>query len=211
MQEMLHEVERALRARGLSASRVSLRAVGSKELIHEMRRGRVPSVERFKALCEVLGLEFYVGPPRRPAPVDSAGLERALEAADHGLGLAARSMDSPGKARFVAAIYDLIGEDAANNAARMFELIETFSDHRRGDQIRVIWSSPLIPVPPVTMLRRLPHAMKADLVKLFLRLDENDMALAEAVEQGKTLGLRRVYHEDYEAIIEAKLWVRRQR
>ena len=135
MQEMLHEVERALRARGLSASQVSLRAVGSKELIHEMRRGRVPSVERFKALCDVLGLEFYVGAPRRPAPVDSARLVRALEAADHGLGLAARSMDSPGRARFVAAIYDLLGEDdaAAKNAERILHLIEAVSDHRLGE------------------------------------------------------------------------------
>ena len=56
-------------------------------------------------------------------------------AADHGLGLAARSMDSPGKARFIAAIYDLLGEDdaAAKNAERILQLIEAVSDHRRGE------------------------------------------------------------------------------
>lgn len=37
-------------------------------MIRDMRRGHVPSVERLRSLCEVLGLEFYVGPPRwRPA------------------------------------------------------------------------------------------------------------------------------------------------
>ena len=29
-----------------------------------MRRGHIPSVKRLRSLCEVLGLEFYVGPPR---------------------------------------------------------------------------------------------------------------------------------------------------
>ena len=136
MREILNEIEHALRASGLTASQVSLRAVGSKELIHEMRRGRVPSVERCKALCEVLDLEFYVGPRRHAPPVDAVRLERALEAADHGLGLAARSLDSASKARFVATIYDLIGEDAAaaRNAERILHLIEAMAHHRGGDE-----------------------------------------------------------------------------
>lgn len=77
--------------------------------------------------------------------------------------------------------------------------------------IRVIWTSPLIPTPPVVILKKLPQNMKADLVKLFLRLDERDPELAEAVAQGKTLGLQRVYHEDYQAVIDAKMWVKEQR
>ena len=79
------------------------------------------------------------------------------------------------------------------------------------DQIRVIWTSPLIPTPPVVILSSLPPAMKMDLVKLFLRLEENDPELAEAVAQGATLGLQRVYHEDYQAVIDAKKWVKEQR
>ena len=63
----------------------------------------------------------------------------------------------------------------------------------------------------MVILSSLPLAMKADLVKLFLRLDENNPVLAEAVAQGKTLGLQRVYHEDYEAILEAKQWAKEQR
>ena len=79
------------------------------------------------------------------------------------------------------------------------------------DQIRVVWTSPLIPTPPVVILSSLPPAMKSDLVKLFLRLEENDPELAEAVAQGATLGLQRVYHEDYEAVIGAKMWIKEQR
>jgi len=79
------------------------------------------------------------------------------------------------------------------------------------DQIRVIWTSALVPTPPVTILKSLPLAMKADLTKLFLRLEENDPKMAEAVAQGKSLGMQRVYHEDYLAVIEAKMWVKAQR
>ena len=77
--------------------------------------------------------------------------------------------------------------------------------------IRVIWTSALVPTPPVTILKKLPVNMKADLVKLFLRLEENDPEMAEAVAQGKSLGMQRVYHEDYLAVIEAKEWVKANR
>ena len=33
-------------------------------MIRDMRRGHIPSVERLRSLCEVLDLEFYVGPRR---------------------------------------------------------------------------------------------------------------------------------------------------
>ena len=77
--------------------------------------------------------------------------------------------------------------------------------------IRVIWTSALVPTPPVTILKKLPEIMKADLVKLFLRLEENDPEMAEAVAQGKSLGMQRVYHEDYVAVIKAKEWVKANR
>ena len=35
--------------------------------------------------------------------------------------------------------------------------------------------------------------------------------MAEAVAQGKSLGMQRVYHEDYLAVIEAKEWVKANR
>jgi phosphonate transport system substrate-binding protein len=77
--------------------------------------------------------------------------------------------------------------------------------------IRVIWTSPLIPTPPVVIMSSLPEAMKTDLIKLFLRLEENDPKVAEAVAQGKTLGMQRVYHEDYVTVMEAKKWLKANR
>jgi phosphonate transport system substrate-binding protein len=77
--------------------------------------------------------------------------------------------------------------------------------------IRVIWTSPLIPTPPVVIMSSLPQAMKTDLIKLFLRLEENDPKVAEAVAQGKTLGMQRVYHEDYVTVMEAKKWLKANR
>jgi phosphonate transport system substrate-binding protein len=77
--------------------------------------------------------------------------------------------------------------------------------------IRVVWTSALIPTPPVVILSSLPQAMKSDLIKLFLRLEENDPKVAEAVAQGKTLGMQRVYHEDSIAIMKAKAWLKKNR
>ena len=60
--DLLKIIDRALDEQGISARQASLLATGTPELIRNMRRGRVPSVERFCALCDVLNLEFYVGP-----------------------------------------------------------------------------------------------------------------------------------------------------
>ncbi len=71
------------------------------------------------------------------------------------------------------------------------------------EQIRVIWSSPPLPSPPVVVRNDLPLEMRADLEKLFIRLKDHDMALAESVAQGKTNGMVRVYHEDYRLMCQA--------
>ena len=81
MQDLLDEIEQALEARGWSARQASMKAVGTPELIRDMRRGRSPSVQRFRALCKILDLEFYVGPPRRGKTMKS-DLERRLSAAE---------------------------------------------------------------------------------------------------------------------------------
>jgi phosphonate transport system substrate-binding protein len=79
------------------------------------------------------------------------------------------------------------------------------------DQIRVVWTSSLIPTPPLVIHKDLPLAMKADLTKLFIRLQANDPKLAYAVAQGDSLGLKRVYHEDYVPVINAKIWLKKNR
>ena len=87
MKDILAVIDQALQSRGKSAWRASVEATGNSGLIRMMRRGHVPSVDRLRALCEVLGLEFYVGPPRGEAGGDlrkslsesKDALERLLE------------------------------------------------------------------------------------------------------------------------------------
>ena len=57
-------VEDALAQRGISARQASMAAVGHDGLVRDIRAGRIPSADRVAALCDVLGLEFYLGPPR---------------------------------------------------------------------------------------------------------------------------------------------------
>ena len=66
--EFLRLMEERLRNLNVSASDASIRAVGNHYLIRNIRRrkGAWPSVENLRSLCEVLGLEFYIGPPRIP-------------------------------------------------------------------------------------------------------------------------------------------------
>ena len=103
-----------------------MRAVGTPELIRDMRRGRVPSVERFRSLCEVLGLEFYVGPPRSGNPVDARQLEQAMETAESVLAMTGRTLTHSEKGRMVATVYDLIGKGSGRaNAMRVIQLVDT--------------------------------------------------------------------------------------
>lgn len=112
MDDLVEEVNRALRARGWSARHASMQAVGSPELVRDMRRGYVTSVAKFRTLCAVLGLEFYVGPPRATGLVDEHRLEAAVEATERALeeGDVAVELDPRDKARVVAAVYGLLGD-----------------------------------------------------------------------------------------------------
>ena len=56
----------AVRESGRSDRAVSIAATGRAEAVKRLRYGQIPSVERARQLCEELGLEFYVGPPRVP-------------------------------------------------------------------------------------------------------------------------------------------------
>ena len=61
---LLKIIDQALNKQGISARQASILATGGPELIRGIRRGSIPSVERIRALCEVLKLEFYIGPAR---------------------------------------------------------------------------------------------------------------------------------------------------
>ena len=66
-------IEEGCRRLNLTETELSQAVVGHNTLVSDMRRGRSPSVKRLEKVCEALGLEFYVGPPRE------LDLERAAQ------------------------------------------------------------------------------------------------------------------------------------
>ena len=61
-------VEDRLSALGQTAIRAATAAGLRRDSIRSVLRGRVPSIDRAAEICAALGLEFYIGPPRRDAP-----------------------------------------------------------------------------------------------------------------------------------------------
>ena len=74
----LRVILEAARASGRSEREISRAATGQPGALSLIKTGRVPSAERTRSLCETLGLEFYIGPPRgiaslpEPRPYDPA-------------------------------------------------------------------------------------------------------------------------------------------
>lgn len=69
MQEVLDAIEKAIERSGMSASAVSRLATGNPSAFKNMKnaaetRSRNSSVDNLRRFAEVLGLEFYFGPPR---------------------------------------------------------------------------------------------------------------------------------------------------
>ena len=123
MEDLLQEIERALRARGMSAHQASIEAVGNAELVKRMRRGEVPTVTRFRQLCEVLDLEFFVGPKRDRAPVDEKRLEAAVETTERAIEASGVTLTHGERARLQVALYELIGREGAG-AARVRTVLQ---------------------------------------------------------------------------------------
>ena len=91
-----------------------------------LRRGQTPSVPRLRALCDVLGLEFYVGKPRQDprGRFDVERLALALEAVAAGFPEVDRRLPLHDRAQLLAAVYDILdGPDASVSAVRVRELI----------------------------------------------------------------------------------------
>ena len=66
-------VKDELERRGASPIKQALDAGLNRDAIRSVLRGRVPSVDRAPEICDALGLEFYVGPPRAlPEPLREA-------------------------------------------------------------------------------------------------------------------------------------------
>ena len=132
MDDLIEEVNRALRARGWSARHASRQVGGSLELIRNLRRGHFTALERFRSLCEVLGLEFYVGAPRELGAVDERRLEEALSTVERVLTDADFVLAPNDKAGVVAAVYGVLGESRSPaTAARIKRLVSAMAAGRR--------------------------------------------------------------------------------
>ena len=126
MRELLDLIDEVLAERRWSARQASIEAVGTPNVIMNMRRGRVPSINRLRALCDVLGLEFYIGRPRTVggAEFDVDRLALALEAVAAGFPDADRRLSVHDRAQLLVAVYALLdGSDTSASAARVRELI----------------------------------------------------------------------------------------
>lgn len=133
MDDLIEEVNRALRARGWSARHASRQVGGSLELIRNLSRGHFSALERFRSLCEVLGLGFYVGPPRELGAVDERRLEEALATVERVLTDSDDFVLAPDdKARVVAAVYGMLGESRSPaTTARIKRLVSAMAAGRR--------------------------------------------------------------------------------
>ena len=136
MDDLVSIINAGLRARGWSAQHASLVAVGSPDYVRDVRRGRLRQVEKFRSLCEALGLEFYVGPPREFNSLDERRLEVAVDTTVRAVREANVELEPSELAHAIAAIYELVGEDEAPaHAHRLRRLIRTLTrDRQAGGQ-----------------------------------------------------------------------------
>ena len=131
---LMATINRALRDRRYSASRASTEA-GSPDLVRNIRRGRMPSLERLRALCEVLDLDFYVGPRRQAGAIDVRRLREAIASTERTLGVHGIALQLEARADAIAAVYDLLDRDRAPaTAERVRELIEALGRVPAGEE-----------------------------------------------------------------------------
>ena len=113
---------------------VQLRAGIGDHFHRNAQAGSIRAVrDRLRALCEVLGLELYVGRPRGPQLLDERRLELAVETAERGLAASGQTLSHADKARFFVAVYQLIGhEHAPANVARVRQILRMVTSGNRG-------------------------------------------------------------------------------
>ncbi|MQA67539.1 MAG: phosphonate ABC transporter substrate-binding protein [Alphaproteobacteria bacterium] len=79
------------------------------------------------------------------------------------------------------------------------------------DDIRIIWTSPLIPNPLWSVPTDMPGDLKQSLTTIFLDLVKDDMKIAEAAAQGQTSGFIPVDHGMYKTIVQVAKEKRKSR
>ena len=132
MDDLIDEVNRALRARGWSAQHASRQLGGSPEFIRNLRRGYVTSLAKFRSLCEILDLEFYVGPKREPGSIDERRLEQAVGTLERVLLDSDFVLDPEDKAAAITALYAFtLDEHSPATTARVKRILAAMTGGRR--------------------------------------------------------------------------------
>ena len=73
--ELLSLIEHQINKKGLPPAEISRLAVGNPYLIYNFRKkGFDPKYKTLRSLCQVLDLEFYIGPPRGAVSAESSAL-----------------------------------------------------------------------------------------------------------------------------------------
>lgn len=102
-EDFLALIEEHRKKRGWSVADLSDRAFNSRttSAIPDIKRGSVPSIERAQAICDALGLEFHIGPPRSTAATAELDGERFATIARYDASAAAGNgvinLDAPPK------------------------------------------------------------------------------------------------------------------
>ena len=113
-------INRALRAQRYSAHQASLEVGGNPDPVRNIRRGHLPSIARLGELCEVLGLELYVGPPREAGAIDERRLREAVASTERTLRAHDIVLEPEAKADAIAAVYDLLDRERAPATAERY-------------------------------------------------------------------------------------------
>ena len=133
MDDFIAEVNRALRERGWSAQYASRQLGGSPEFIRNLRRGYVTSIEKFRNLCVILDLEFYVGPKREAGAVDERRLEQTITTLERVLLETSYVLDPEDKASALAALYALnLDQRSPAAAAQVKAILSAMTGGRKG-------------------------------------------------------------------------------
>ena len=144
-----HDIARALQAHkeasGESYRSVAARAGVPTRSLTAILEGHAPSVDRAAAICDALGLEFYIGPPRTPDAEPPALSRKPIEEAVFA------PAEDPDFANVVAALAD---EYQANNdrgrrslIARFWALFPELRGGKAGREVRRLarrWGSALL-------------------------------------------------------------------
>lgn len=139
MDELLALIDEVLAERGWSARQASIEATGAPHLISRLRRGQEPSASKLRALCDALGLEFYVGRPRRDprGRFDVERLAFAIEAVAAGFPEVDARLPPHDRAQLLVAVYEAIhGPEASESAARVRALIAIARKFGVADAVR---------------------------------------------------------------------------